>query len=240
MTAGLELINNSGTVLINAENPNLAFRAKGSLTGSGTFTITGINCPVVGINCTGGRAGITAISTSGTSKTYTVTASSGSVVTEWYHFDLLTAPSSGPGLQLFNASGQLTFDSSAKILRVVNAEWVWNYAADPNGGGSQIFDTKVYSYSNARKYIVAFDAPPSFDEYEETNYGGYQWRYRYGNTAAVQMEPSGSNTKITINSLKGFSEGWTPWSTPPTDFVDPPNGGFYFGFSVMVIDVTGY
>ena len=130
MPAGLEIINTSGSVLIDENYKNLAVSASGSFTFvagdfgrvnvSIPYIANGIRNPIIAIRVTGGYAGVrnTNINDIALTATAVFFGDTGATV-EWWCFDIPTVVSTS-GLQVYNSSGELVFDSGNQYARVID------------------------------------------------------------------------------------------------------------------------
>src|SRR5690606_30472271 len=125
MATGLRVINDFGTVLIDTVSPALALRKKSTLVSSNLtvpiFTVENADSPVVVVySPTFIRAPyIDWVSSTKRYHTGLVYGSFGSVNIDFFAFDKLVASGNTYGLKLYDAAGNLTFDSSLKHARVV-------------------------------------------------------------------------------------------------------------------------
>lgn len=139
MPAGIYILNDHGTILIDDTYSNLAVRHQGTLSaGAGlrTVSVPGLNDPVPAIRSTAYAA--TASRQGSTGYIW----SAGGAQVHWYVFDVPIG-AGNHGLQVFNAAGQLTFDAYQKYARV---------RAVQSGVGSQTYDS-------GRLYAVATLSP---------------------------------------------------------------------------------
>lgn len=161
MTAGLEIINTSGSVLIDENYQNLAMSASGSFTFvSGDFGRVNVNIPykadglrnpIMAIRVTGGYAGVRNTSKNAvTSVSTAVMFGQTGATVQWWCFDVPDVTSNA-GLQVFNSAGTLVFDSGNKYARVLNY-WMpannsaWTGAVQTLGG-------------SGRTYAIAYCSP---------------------------------------------------------------------------------
>lgn len=121
MTAGLQSWSTTGNVLqIDESYRNLVLRQKGTVPeGGGSITfLNGVSpvvvlCPIIAN--AGYCAYISHLNVSGTTYTWTVPAWA-----DYYVFDVPPAPAAhGIGLQVFNAAGQIAYDSGLAPMRVL-------------------------------------------------------------------------------------------------------------------------
>lgn len=128
MPVGLEVRNDVGTFIVTSEHRNLQIKTKGTATltldfvglerviYTATITVTGCNIPFVAHRGSS-LVGITSVFTGG-SLTFKLWSPS-PISVDWYVFDLMPSPaSSGFGLQVFTAAGDLAFDAASGPLRI--------------------------------------------------------------------------------------------------------------------------
>jgi hypothetical protein len=144
MPAGFQLVNAHGMVQVDESYVNLALVAKGvvSIPAGGIGGIhaapqihyPGIS-PILCIRPVNTYAFIRRVMKSGSTYSYVINggfagAMNGSPLAEtfsWYIFDRMSqVPASNSGLQVFNASGELTFSSNSRPMRVVTAGQIPN------------------------------------------------------------------------------------------------------------------
>lgn len=217
MGAGIEIINDFGTVLINDTDPVLQLRNKYNVTATTgipryyDFTVSGVNFPIIAIRCAQ-YAFMQSYVRSGSNLTVRIGVNA-TVNTDLtiYHFDIPTAPNpTGHGVQIFDASGNCTFDSSAKTAVI--------YAVNPPTG--------IWSGTIGRIYAFAFHT--SYNRYLTLPDSGSTYYFeKYINAAKV----SGHTVDIDNNFLWSFG---TEFGTDPgIDQTSGITGGF-------IIDVTSY
>lgn len=115
MPVGIEVVGNHGSVVVDSETANLSFLAKGTVTVAGpnagtNITFPGATNPIICFRSDNAVI-LRDFSIASGVVTATLVSTPGSTV-HWYAFDVPTFVASSQGLQLFNASGVLTFDSS--------------------------------------------------------------------------------------------------------------------------------
>jgi len=121
MPAGFYAQNpDSGTYVIDDTFRSLAVRATGTVTldadGYGSVTRAGPVSPMLAIRCTTNTAVFGGTVFTGGSMNWNLRGTPGAVVT-YYVFDVPTAQPGNYGLQIYNAAGQLCFDSSMQYAR---------------------------------------------------------------------------------------------------------------------------
>lgn len=180
MPAGLEIINTSGSVLIDENYANLAVSASGTLTFSsdGTQNISlpyyanGLRNPIIALRVTGsGGAGVRNTTRNNVAMTATavIYGKAGANVS-WWSFDMPQVVSSS-GLQIYNSAGILVFDSGNKYARVVDYWMPANNSAWKNA---------VKTYANGRTMAVAYCSPWWYKSalQSTSGCGGSQTKYR--------------------------------------------------------------
>lgn len=138
MAAGLTVYNSANTIQIDENYRNLMVLNSGW---NGTPTASGISWPLCAIRSTSLALAYTLTSTSSVS--YTVVG--GGSGYNWYVFDLANTPVSSVGLHVYNASGQLVYDSGRNPMRIVDY-LVFNSEAEFNGA--------TRTYPAGRTYAV--------------------------------------------------------------------------------------
>ncbi|WP_247308179.1 hypothetical protein [Ralstonia pseudosolanacearum] len=134
MPAGLQIWNDAGTVLIDDTHANLAVAARGvvatSAAGMGVYQIgsravvsyTGDTraTPLIAFACPAGFVGVYLSSLSGSTYTWRfITEQPAGTEIKYWVFDRAPASSGSYGFQVFDAAGNLTFDSSRQQARIV-------------------------------------------------------------------------------------------------------------------------
>lgn len=122
MPAGLQVINNYGTVLIADTNPSLSLKEKRTVTiaanGRVTFSFTGVELPMLSFRCNT-IVHSQYMTRSGSTITYTLSGAVGAVITLYLFDRPVPTTGSNAGLQVFDAAGRCTFDSSGKYGIIV-------------------------------------------------------------------------------------------------------------------------
>jgi hypothetical protein len=155
-TAGLEIRNDSGYLLITQDYSSFQLKQKGSGTltsttfgagtvGTASFTVTGLRYPVLAVSVAYPNAFRVATKNNGggsfTFYIYSAGASTGTAYSYWL-FDSadLASTSDRFGLEVFNASGQRVYHSSLGSMRI----------------GGLINGSGVLNLTSGRTYAVAF------------------------------------------------------------------------------------
>lgn len=228
MTAGFQVINDAGTILIDENYKNISMKDKRTVTigaagapqlfGANQFTVASCVSPVVFIQCSTGGCFVSGVTVSGGTATITVRGPAGVSVTV-FTFDEPTVGSFG--LQVYNASGQVVFDSSNKYARVVDVV---------SGTTAQI----VKTYTSGRTYAVAYLKKGSRQQRQFTSSGcgagsARNWLSRYSSTV-----------KVAANVVTFDWEMYYDWGA--YDVCEPRSYNSYTdtSFTAVVIDVTGY
>lgn len=137
MTAGLEILNDAGSIIIDAEFFNYALRDKRAIAITSppgvffhhTIDVVGEN-PLVALYCedTDWYVGVTNASLSGGTWSYRITAFQANLggTPPPLNFEVFIFDKPGPvtgtfGLAVYNANGEPTFDSNQKYMRVGGA-----------------------------------------------------------------------------------------------------------------------
>jgi len=223
MTAGIEVINNSGTTLINDRDPVLVLREKRTVSGapgasyvSGTATFSNTRFPVFAVK-TPNWGFIHSVTKSGTDtivKYGSYTEPGGSAITvELFYFDVPTRSigQSGAGLAIFNSSGLCMFDSNEKNAIVTSVN-------PPNG---------TWTGSPGRTYVMAFYSAWRRRIIRQTDLDYYSDR-TYANAA------KSINNTVVVNSELMYAGGDNiPGNVSDSDTETGAKGG-------VILDVTGY
>ena len=149
MPAGLEIINTSGTVLIDENYQNLAVRAKGTVGISSaalkraTVAMSGVSSPMIALASASAFSGIKNVLSDLSQFTIQGEAPPASNV-DYFIFDVPLASGLSHGLQVFNTAGTLVFDAGNKYARVV----------DVYGGPNTSDWTPSRTYAAGRTYAV--------------------------------------------------------------------------------------
>lgn len=219
MPAGIEVINNASTVLIDENYSNLAVRASGTLTASTastgrvTLASSGLNSPMFAIAPSAQQFSVVRFNSTTGDIVIQGRNLTQSTNFPYYIFDLPVASSVNAGLKVYNASGVLTFDSNLKYARVVD---VFGGSAEANWAGAR-------TYTSGRTYAVV-ELNQAFTR-TTANLGGGTYEY----TARR------SSLKVVSNVVTtGFITTYV--KTGPTNLPAITNNAARFA----VLDVTGY
>lgn len=155
MSAGLQIINDSGVVIIDENYPNLVLSSKGTVTTTGTYYAGGsgyaaftiysssftvsATTPMVALYCSAGPVSGSCAYANGV-WTVTIYSAFTARTVEWYLFDKpQTVGGSGVGLQVFDASGVCVFTSSSSSCTILDYYQLLQTTVVANGGiGSTI------------------------------------------------------------------------------------------------------
>lgn len=149
--SGLEVYNDSGTILFNTMAKNACMFAKGThlvTTGSsaspvGTrsiLTVTSASFPMVAFRPQGTETMcIYQVTSSGTTHSFYIMCSgTTSAAIDWWGFNFTVQGSSGCGLEVYDSTGVLTYSTGTKPLRIVGAQTSGrSYAMIPGGISGQ-------------------------------------------------------------------------------------------------------
>lgn len=221
MPVGIEIVNSYGTVLINTTDFVLQLRSKQTVTATSglpryvELTLTGVDSPIVALRCTTHLAAITKRIRSGSNLTVgiTISAVSGSIAVDVFHFDKPITPPSNYGLQLFNDAGVCVYDSLQKSAIAV--------AVDPASGTWTGNTGRIYAlgfYSSYAKYNV----------WTEGSNGSYEY---YVNPARCYGNQVDYQQSYIIESAYDIPGGIAPYG--PTSYETGRAGG-------LILDVTDY
>lgn len=240
MTAGLQVWNSGGFVQIDDTYRNLVFIQKFSFTTAGdhSFSVTGRTSPV---------AVFSTADANGVSVRQVTNPSAGSFtwrvngITDVYIFDV-PPPASlhGQGLQVFDAAGNLAFDSNFTPLKMVDyvrvrptpnlvtypTQTAAALAGFPNNDPAQQTTANTVEVTGASAYVVPALAKVGF-----TIAGGVRGWYDSGSTV-YKFTPgfliSASRVKVRLQQIGTVGSGqyWPGASSAPA-------------VSVNVVDLTG-
>ena len=224
MPAGLQIYNDFGTILIADTNPNYTYKSKGSAATNASsqlvLTVTDGVQPVIAFRSTA-PVMLKRSARSGTTFTFTIFSETPGVTVDYWIFDVKGTPSTGYGLQVFNAAGQLMFDSSSKIALV---------AGDGNYPGTATVNTVLPA---GRTYAAVAVAAGNGREGRDTFVGGmYEWDFRVW---APWLSYSG-----TTFTYKTSVSAWAYSSTEPNAMPPAIKNLYFTGAHVLYLDVTGY
>lgn len=170
MTAGLQIINDSGIVQLDENYFNLEFKHKFQYA-----IAAGVNQYVIATNGYGnevvdiGETGVGYVNISRTAaKQITITTFANSATTlTFYVFGTPDQVATGnAGLQIFNGTGQITFSCSRNYMRVIYAYKTIDDVLSSGGGNAVTLGAGVYaavSSSNRRlfmEHIQPYTGPP--------------------------------------------------------------------------------
>lgn len=219
MPTGIQIINTSGTTLIDENYSNLAMRTKGSTSTVGgslgrvTVAMSGMNSPMIAL--TSDRyMGVKSMLSSLAS--FVVQGpQAGSWPFEYFVFDKPLASGQTYGLMIYDAAGNLCFDSGNKYARVVDIY-----------GGANLADwTPVRTYAAGRKYAVV-QLKRAYRKLVENMGGGvYNITWYMSGSRVVSNQVDGSMIVYKTDTV-------TPGS-PPASVTD-------YSAQFAVLDVTGY
>lgn len=166
MPAGLQVFNTDNIVQIDDEYSNLKFMNKGSVSTSSsviTIDVPSATSPLVAVQLTDNgvgnelsRAYVVLRQTVQNGNVWTFTFSidigiTGQVATlTYYVFDQIATQASNFGLQTFDPSGRLIFDSNDKWLKIASIISSANWSSEGYG------NHKFINMGNARSYAVVF------------------------------------------------------------------------------------
>lgn len=181
MPAGFQIVNSSGVVQVDENYVNLGLVAKGTITipagGIGglaapaQISFTGVS-PILCIRPVNTFAFIRSVTKSGSTYAYTVnggfaTSGNSSPLAEtfnWYIFDRMSQiGTTNYGIQIYNAAGEITFNSSANPMRVAAVGQIPNasLATAPATVSASQSGTYAACISNGRlDTAVASTQPP--------------------------------------------------------------------------------
>lgn len=228
MPAGIEVINNWGTVLIDSNDPSLCLHTKATASSDGSrvlaYTFHGVEFPTLALRSTAGKVSIIGSSVSGTSITYTLLTENAAQSVDMYLFDRPISSGSTYGLQVFDAAGRLTFDALRSPGRVVD---VLGDLGTYTGTSGRIYAGIVSPLLQGQYFLnVDYDNPPGVPN------PTIQFWDRYATCAGV----SASGHTLTLGQMtrQAFIREVPPlpWYVTPAE--ETPDG------TCIVLDVTGY
>jgi hypothetical protein len=247
MTAGFESINDAGTYQITDSYPNVQFKSKATVTMSSTtyvtggpsfgdisfyyydVVVTGAIYPVVALASTD-FVSLTKLTISGTTWTYRIASAVAATIT-YYVFD--RAPTTANyGLEIYDASGNLTFSSASKNMDMKSYLSSFTYYT-PSGAAayyaSDITMTSGRTYAivpgpSGNQYMSIGVSTPGKNPGDPVIYNGSTWGYFGG-------------TKVVSNVITHRSDAINYHYT--SDSIDPGVGiNINYG-NILVVDVTG-
>ena len=139
MSYGLTVYNQSNNVIIDSDYRNMVLRQKNTLTFTPTqqsygnvivnvdrksFSLSNAVNPIIFIKSSIG-VGLTNITNSGSTYTWTISSNTAGSCTV-YIFDLIQSPQTTYGMQVFDASGSVVFNSDNQYMKVIdifNVPW---------------------------------------------------------------------------------------------------------------------
>lgn len=184
MALGLFFKNDSGSIQIDENYKNVAFKSKSTLTlngsGAGNFTISGTS-PVIAYRSSSGVVLVHATS-SGSDWTFYFRGPASASIT-YYVFDEPSSDDSGAPFVVYNASGEPTFNSNERYMRVVDF-------VETTVDGTSYSQTETYP--SGKTYAVVcchncrgvFSAPKPFDPGKYLN-NHYACASRYSGDSIV-------------------------------------------------------
>jgi hypothetical protein len=218
MSVGLTIINNYGTILIDENYKNLALRQKTATAtttplGRVTVPMSGMNTPMVAL-ASAQYTGVKSIRSDLASFLIQGRDIGTDAVTA-YVFDEPQASGVVAGLLVYNAAGQLTFDSGNKYARVVDVF-----------GGAALADWQpLRSYAAGRNYAVVCLKRAYRKEVINNGGGNYDIRWYMSGTRVVNETVQGSMIRYKEDNVNAGSA--------PAQVTD-------YSAQFAVLDVTGY
>jgi hypothetical protein len=138
---------------------------------------------------------------------------------EWFAFNPLTGPVGNYGLQVWNAAGELTYDSSAKLFKI--ARHVYGAYGDAGNGPTNDFPVGP-KYAVVDLKHSSFYSPPI-----QTGGIGDQWTtFSYASVLKTTSTGFVLDTPIVIQTRQTAYPG--------------PGGGYSYPYRYLVLDVTDY
>lgn len=225
MPSGIEVINTSGTVLVNDIDPSLALKSKSFITanssGIASTTFASVEIPVIAFSCA--VETVCSATHSGTSVTANFVSGSSASITV-YLFDRPVPTALGHGLQVFDTAGKCTFDSNQKYGRVVST-----ISGESTYSGSGVYAAVVTNSRFIETITNVSYAMPGGGLSEFIQ----KWDRQISQTGA---RVNGTSVTADMRITNSFVN-----ETPELAFALPPEPSDINGPSkVLVIDVTGY
>lgn len=164
MTAGLQIINDSGIVQLDENYFNLEFKNKfqyAIATGVNQYTITtnGYGNEVVAVGETGN--GYVSISRTAANQIIITTFATAATTLTFYVFGTPDqTATANAGMQIFNSAGQITFSATQNYMRVVHSYKTLDDVNSSGGGNAVTLSAGVYaavSSSNRRLFMQSVD-----------------------------------------------------------------------------------
>ncbi|MBV6853746.1 hypothetical protein P2C08_14090 [Xanthomonas perforans] len=203
MPAGLQIINSNGFIQIDETYRNLHFKRKGTATtnvvapgvagnSSVQIQISDVNAMMlIAVRCSS-LVSMTSYNINGSTVTVglVVNARVGATV-DWYAFD--TAPQAAAatyGLQVFNASGQIVFDSAHSPMRVVDT-----YQVNGSAGNTRTYPAgrSYAAVFSPGIYVVPVNAGPEGSNGYAVNLPGVRIGSSSGDVTVAPFQIQGSS-----------------------------------------------
>lgn len=218
MPAGLQIFNSAGTILIDENYANLALRSKVSTSTTQpsdrvTVPMSGMQSPMIALasqSYTGVKSMLSSLAS------FTVQGPLvGSAPVDCYIFDVPTPSGLTQGLMVYNAAGQLVFDSGNKYARVVDVY-----------GGSALADwTPSRTYAAGRTYAVVQLKRAYRKEVEEVDPGVYDITWYMSGARVV--------SNVVTGNMIIYKQDQVTAGSAPAQVTD-------YSATFAVLDVTGY
>lgn len=140
VTAGVSIVGQHGVVQIDSESRNLGLVAQGTALGSAStlqFSASVVSsAPMLCIRSPSAAIMVTGVSISGGVATYTYSRSAVADF-DWFVFDVPAAAAAhGTGVQVFDASGAIAFDSTMRPMRMAGVASIPDGATAPDTAGT--------------------------------------------------------------------------------------------------------
>ena len=226
MPAGFQSINNSNALQIDGEYSNLSLIRSGSVTpvkdngyGSGPNTYNAT------VFCNPAAGEIVAVSSINNFTLYWTTSDShvyrvnGNAEFKYYVFAKVTASGANFGMQVFKASGEISYCATWRPFNVAGVI------------------SSAQSFTAGRSYAAIFLSLPATNFSQFTWIGGGQIIY------AVVQQYDTAFAAISANSISvSAGPAWQVMGEGVAPPAPPPNFSYTNGLplSIMVLDVTGY
>lgn len=225
MTAGIEIRNSSSNLVIDGQFQNLALSSKTYVQCSTSFytwymgTFVAPNNSLIAVSDP--KAMVLLVSRSSSDYTYRILRpSSGSATV--YVFSPLTTSSTNVGIQVFNDSGALVFDSGFKYLKVIDLLNKPNLG--PAAGGTGSGTTRSYAGIGE---LAVIHSSPFFYGVDDSFQSNLRFYTEYSSVISM-----------TSNTINFFAETAFMVEYQSTYPLYPTVAGGIPQF--MVVDVTGY
>jgi len=231
MPAGVEIINDNGTILIDSNDPSLCLRVKATVTSDAsklaTYTLSAVEFPTLAVRSTAGWVALKSEARSGGGITWTLRTQYASQSVTLYVFDRASATGLGSyGVQIFDAAGKLTFATQHKPGRVAGRQignGTWTGASG-----------KTYAAIISTTSFGWYADNPNYDRYG-TGFPSMYIQLYDRHVVATGVQNVGQTIEVQTREHTTILNDEPDLST----YMVPPNYVFENAM-VVAVDVTGY